>query len=452
VRIAVLISALCMTTLMQAQRQLSLSDFLGRVERTHPSIISATYEPDLAEAEIRNALGRFDPDLSFSMAYKSSDGADKLNFIDGSLSLPLNTLFGPTIKAQYRRGIGSNVNQENATSTAGEAYAGVVLPLFPGIFTDRRRNELRKAMLRPEIAQAQYRIERNALLRSAALAYWSWAEAIGRVEIADSMVKLIEQRLQQVRARVQAGEEAAIDSVEVAQELYRRRGQAFEARRAEEQARVTVAVFLWSGSGIPQDVDFLPNVAMNVDTTADRTEVLRTASLQRPELLRMQKFTEMARYDSSLATEFLRPFIQAEASLASYNVDQWSSIDYRLGLSISQPLLFRSASANAQTATIGVQRADLSQMIVQRIVEADAERALVAVDRSRDRLSAAQTEVDLALQMIQAEQRKLVAGESTLLQINLRERFYAEAQLRLLAARADLARAIVDLRWATGTI
>jgi outer membrane protein TolC len=54
--------------------------------------------------------------------------------------------------------------------------------------------------------------------------------------------------------------------------------------------------------------------------------------------------------------------------------------------------------------------------------------------------------------MVDAEQQRFLAGDSSLLAVNLRERFYAEALLRVISARADLARSFITLRWATGTI
>ncbi|MFN5877080.1 MAG: TolC family protein, partial [Ignavibacteria bacterium] len=156
---------------------LTLKEFLQLVERQHPSLQSANYEPDLAEAEIRNALGRFDPVLSVDYDTKRKSGQDTFSLLDGSLELPLDMLFGPKLKADYRRGSGFQIDPENATSSAGEASVGIAMPVFQGIFTDTRRNTLRKALLRPDIAKAQFAIERNGLLRSAASRYWDWCEA-----------------------------------------------------------------------------------------------------------------------------------------------------------------------------------------------------------------------------------------------------------------------------------
>jgi len=124
----------------------------------------------------------------------------------------------------------------------------------------------------------------------------------------------------------------------------------------------------------------------------------------------------------------------------------------KFGLTITQPLLFRSASAQAQVASVTVRRADFQRAIVERGVEADVANAAIAVRRAAERMMVATTEVGLADQMLAAERRRFDAGESTLLTLNLRERFYAEALMRQVNARADWARALVGLSWSTGTI
>ena len=436
-----------------AQEIMDLANYLRQVELAHPSIRAAAYEPDLAEAEIRNALGRFDPNLKLNYLYKDKGGADKVNYLDGSLELPLNMLFSPRLKAEYSRGIGFQIDPEHTTPSAGEASVGIALPLFQGIFTDKRRNQLNKALLRPEIAQAQFKIERNALLRAAGQTYWEWAEAEAILDVAEEILQLAQTRLDQIASKVIAGERAAIDSVEIAQEVQRRIGRRFQALRKAEQARIKAAVYLWGTDGSSQSLNASPSpLPEQLLTVPSSQNAIDEARRSRPEVDRLTVMQDMARLDSALSREFLRPFVELEAALLSYDVSQISTTDYKLGVRVSQPLLFRSASAGAQTADIGVQRADLSQLLVLRVVEADAANAVVALQRAVDRIDAALSEVDLALRMVEAERQLLDAGESSLLQINLRERFYAEALMRLISARADQARAQISYLWATGTI
>lgn len=438
---------------MSAQDTLRLDAFLRQVELSHPSLRMASYEPDLAEAEIRNALGRFDPRLSATFEYKDKSGADKVNLFDANLELPLDMLFGPKIKAQYSRGLGFQLDPEHQTSSSGEASIGVSLPLFQGIFTDTRRNNLRKAMLRPDIAQAQYRMDRNNLLRSAALRYWDWSEAVASVKVMDTILALAEQRAAFITRRAAAGESAWIDSVDIMQEVLRRRGERLRALRVAEQAAVDAAVFLWTTQGAPDIVRGAPTALPEpADTTLDVDQLIATARDRRPELRRATLLQRTSELDRDLARELLRPFIEADAGVITYDVAGGISPDVKFGIRVDQPLFFRSATAQEQIADITVQRADWTRTLVDRTITADVQMAVIAVDRSKERLRYATDEARLAWQMVEAERRKFDVGDADLLSINLRERFLADALLRLVAARADVARALVALAWSTGSI
>lgn len=453
-RVLPFVVAVCMATSVAAQQIVTLESYLQLVERQHPSLRSATFEPELAEAEIRSALGRFDPLVSMSYEYKDKSGADKLNLFEGSLELPLDMMFGPKLKASYTRGLGTNVNPEQLTTLPGEGSVGISLPVLQGIFTDARRNTLRKAMLRPDLARAQYQLERNTLLRSAALRYWDWSEALSALDVADSLLRLAQTRATFIKRRVLAGESAGIDTVEIQQEVQRRIGERLRALRIVEQFAIDVSVFVWNPDGSQPNMALLRPFPLPLDEGAAvrlEDQVAQARAL-RPELQRIGVLQETSRLDSALASEFLRPYVELEAGLMSYDVSAISKLDYKVGVRVHQPLLFRQANAQVQTAGIGVQRADLSRSLLERMVDADVANAIVSVDRTRERLQAAEQEQDLARRMVDAEQQRFLSGDSSLLAVNLRERFYAEALLRVISARADLARAFITLRWATGTI
>jgi outer membrane protein TolC len=377
-----------------------------------------------------------------------------LNLFEGSLELPLDMMFGPKLKASYTRGLGTNVNPEQLTTLPGEGSVGISLPVLQGIFTDARRNTLRKAMLRPDLARAQYQLERNTLLRSAALRYWDWSEALSALDVADSLLRLAQTRATFIKRRVLAGESAGIDTVEIQQEVQRRIGERLRALRIVEQFAIDVSVFVWNPDGSQPNMALLRPFPLPLDEGAAvrlEDQVAQARAL-RPELQRIGVLQETSRLDSALASEFLRPYVELEAGLMSYDVSAISKLDYKVGVRVHQPLLFRQASAQVQTAGIGVQRADLSRSLLERMVDADVANAIVSVDRTRERLQAAEQEQDLARRMVDAEQQRFLSGDSSLLAVNLRERFYAEALLRVISARADLARAFITLRWATGTI
>jgi outer membrane protein TolC len=437
-----------------AQRTVGLRDFLDLVERNHPTIRAANLEPDAADAELRSALGRFDPMLSFNYESKLKSGSDKLTVLEGAIEQPLDMLFGPKIKAGFQRGTGFSINPEDLTATAGEASLGVSMPLLQGIFTDARRNNLRKAELRPDLALAQQRIERNALLRTGALRFLDWSEAAELVSVADTLLELARRRQGFIIRRSLSGESALIDSTEAAQEVLRREGERLRTLRMAEQFAVDVKGLIFADNGIqiPDPFDAPTGLTGRPDSARTTDRAINVAFAARPELRRVEIALQTARLDSTLAREFMRPNLELDAGVVAFDAGQPSAIDYKIGLKMQQPLFFRQASAGVQTTSVAVDRAEFALQLMRRLVEIDVRNSMIAIERSLERLTIAQEEVRLALIMVNAEQQRFTAGDASLLTLNLRERFYGEALQRLVSAKADVERANVSLLWAMGII
>jgi outer membrane protein TolC len=437
-----------------AQRTVGLRDFLDLVERNHPTIRAANLEPDAADAELRSALGRFDPMLSFNYESKLKSGSDKLTVLEGAIEQPLDMLFGPKIKAGFQRGTGFSINPEDLTSAAGEASIGLSMPLLQGIFTDARRNQLRKAELRPDLAIAQQKFERNGLLRVAAVRFLDWSESAELVSVADTLLALARQRQNFIVRRSLSGESALIDSTEAAQEVRRREGERLRSLRVAEQFGVDVKGLIFSDNGIqiPDPFDAPRLLDGRADSVRTAEAAINVAFAARPEVRRVEVALQTARLDSSLAREFMRPNLEFDAGIVAFDAAQPSSVDYKIGLRVQQPLFFRQASAGVQTTSVAVDRAEFALQLTRRVIEVDVRNALIAIERSRERLIIAQEEVRLARIMVNAEQQRFTAGDASLLTLNLRERFYGEALQRLVSAKADVERANVSLLWAMGII
>jgi outer membrane protein TolC len=437
-----------------AQRVIGLRDFLSLVERTHPSLRSAALEPEVADAELQSALGRFDPFLALNYESKAKSGQDKLTILEGSVEQPLDMMFGPKIKAAYQRGSGFSINPQELTSAPGEASLGISLPLFQGIFTDARRNQLRKAELRPDVASAQFLAERNAFLRIAALRFIDWSEAIALVEVADTLVTLSRRRQEFIIRRSMSGESALIDSTEAAQEVRRREGERLRSIRIAEQLSNDVKGLVFSDNGqrIPDPFDTPTGLTGSVDSVRSAESALDVALTTRPEIRRAELSVQAARLDSGLAREFMRPNLEFNADLVALNATSPGALDYKVGLKVQQPLLFRQASAGVQTTSIAVDRALFAMQVARRVVEIDIRNALIGLERSIERRVIADEEVRLARIMVSAEQQRFLAGDASLLTVNLRERFLGEALQRLVSAKADVDRANITLLWAMGII
>lgn len=435
---------------------LDFKQFLQNILATHPAVQAAGYERNIAEAEMQSALGGFDPMLksSYDLKYELSQSTpDKINHFAASVEMPLNTLFGPKIMAGFERAIGSSVNPEDRTGIGGQATLGVSLPLWSGVNTDRRRTTFEKARLRPLLADANQRFEQNNLLRSAALQYWSWAEASEQLRIAENVLAIAVQRATFIASRSRRGEVAGLDSVEALQEVERRRGDLFRARRTLEQANIDASVFVWAETGLPralsqapQRLPFMPNLD-SLKTRADRDRALT----MRPEMQRLDFTQQTTTLDLGLAREQQKPLIDAKTQWLYYP-ERASADNFKVGLDFAMPVFFRTATAQAELFTISLERTRLQIAQTARFINAEIDNAISALERAAERFEAADKEARYAQQMEDGERKRFFAGETSLLIVNLRERAAAEARVRVVSAQADYLRAWVLYNWAIGDI
>lgn len=121
-------------------------------------------------------------------------------------------------------------------------------------------------------------------------------------------------------------------------------------------------------------------------------------------------------------------------------------------LSLSWPTQNSVARGELIQIEASREQSTLVQELVERSIEADVPVALDAVNRHAEQLARATVAVRLFEQAVVNEEKKLRAGTSTLLDlISQRDRLTAARQSEV-SAQLSLALAILDLRFATGTI
>ncbi len=441
-------------TRVEALPVVGLTAFVERVLDAHPTARAADLDRDVAGAELLAAQGAFDPLLRSRTDFKRKDGLTKADRTDTVIEQPLPWLFGPRVYAGYRRNVGTNVDPEEVTPEDGESRVGVAVSILQGIRTDRRRAALSKAELRPELAEAVRRLERNNLVRAAALEYTKWAEAHELVAVQNDLLALATRRAAFVDGRVAEGESAPIEGVEATQEVARREADLLQARRNLEQAEIDVAVYYWNGDGSPQALVGVPE-PIPVPTAIERKRVAAeraAAERSRPEIERARLALASAEIDVALADELWWPNVEAFAESIQPDPGSPDGDEYKVGFSVSHPLWFRQPDAQRTLARVATHRAWLQQLAARRAVDADVERAIVGLELTLERCAAVEREAELARRLAEAERERFDAGESSLLVVNLRERAAAEAASRLITARAEYLRAVIGYRWAIGTV
>jgi outer membrane protein TolC len=124
--------------------------------------------------------------------------------------------------------------------------------------------------------------------------------------------------------------------------------------------------------------------------------------------------------------------------------------NYSVGLNLNIPLRNRAAQANIATQTLNLRMNELQVQRQTNQIRLDIQNALIALQEARAQYQAAVKQRDLELQTVDADQKKLALGATTVYQLIQDQRDLSTAGGSIAQAEATYAQARVQLDIATG--
>lgn len=422
---------------------LSLGEVLNSAERSYPVLLIAIQQRVEAEGKALSALGAFDTKLSLQ-SEMNQFGFYKNRVNGGKVSQPLRD-FGGEVFGGYERGQGNfgPWEEDLLTLNRGEWSGGVRLPLFRDREIDERRTDLLLAELGIELADASIRQQRLKLLESAAKSYWEWVSAGQKLAITEALLKIAQDRNDQVRELVDAGQAAAIEITDNRRAVLERQSAVVSAERTLQNAAFALSLFFRDDAGDPVVVDRvrLPDFPEPTGLTPQQLEEDLERALEiRPEV--EGTLVELRRNQASidLARNQLLPQVDVTAQFGRDTGD--GSITKRgseLAGGISFELPFQRRKAKGEVALQQAKNAQLAQKLRlnRDKIAFELRDAASALELALQRLELARAEADTSQQLAEAERERFELGDSTLFIVNLREIAAASARMKVVSAIAE---------------
>jgi outer membrane protein len=126
--------------------------------------------------------------------------------------------------------------------------------------------------------------------------------------------------------------------------------------------------------------------------------------------------------------------------------------EYSVGLSLTVPLKNRAAQADNLRAQFEMQQAQITLQSLRNQDELAIRQAMVGLVQGKAEIEAAHEAVVLAQQSLDAEQKKLAVGASTLYNVTLRQRDLTNAEYAEVQAADAYAKALVAMDQARGAM
>lgn len=440
-----------------AAAPLSVEEVLAGVAEFYPPYLAALIEQDIVNGRARQARGAFDTTLNLSGTFRPDgyyDGTTAGAFLEQPLPF-----WGGSVYGGYRLSSGflPNYNKER-TPDDGQIVFGLKVPLLRDGTIDARRVRLRQAELDQQLADPVILRQRLDYIRAATIAYRTWVAMGHRLRLAEEILRVAEARDAAIAEQIARGASAPIVRVDNRRLVIARRIALVQATRRFEAAAIELSLFhrdRTSAEPVRPGRDRLPPEfpAITPPDPAALPGDIAKAFEARPELRRCRIDIDKARLDERLADNAILPDLsvgaqvnQSPSGARSKDIER-TELEARVELRV--PLERNEAKGRLQAAKAMISRLELESGFARDRIAADVRDSFSALVGAAGQIAETGQNVELARELLAAEEERFRQGASDLLALQIREQAAFEARILDVEARADYFRALANYRAAT---
>ncbi len=441
----------------------SLVEVVESVRLHFPAIRQAEASRVIASGEALSAYGAFDRKLE---GYSNGQPQDFYENNWHKWSLKRNTMWGGQVGAGYRIGRGSFEPwyKERETNDGGEFNITLSAPIGRDREIDSYRAELWRAQLERGRVEPFIRSQVIAAVREGSFAYWKWVAANENLRIANEVLKLGTDRVDLLTRQIELGEKAKIDLVDNRRIIVSRLAKQTDARRKLQQAAIKLSLYLRTSTGEPfalvdenlmnkyPEVRF-PEITPN--SSDFQRDDLAFAQANRPELAELNVLRQQVAIAYRQANNEMRPDVDAGLFLGQdvgnpTKDNDKSEFEVEATLTVSVPLERRKARGKLRQLSGKLAELRAKTQFASEKIATEVETARAALNAAKERVAQTSEGLDLARQIQTAELRLYEEGQSTLFNLNLREKQTAEAAAERVMANLDFHLAEAEYRASIG--
>jgi outer membrane protein TolC len=410
----------------------------------------------------------------------------------GNFGVSKGFLSGTTVSVGLNNSNTSGNNPRNDFNPSTNSSLGLTVTqhLMQGFGSAVNSRQIRIAKNNREVSDLTFKLQVETTIAAVMELYWDLVSFRDGVQVAKDALAASQQLLENNRRQVEVGTLASIEVVRAEAEIASREQTILAAQtRVDQQETILKTALSRTGVAnpalasahiIPTDRIRIPDV----EPISPLQDLTAQALASRPELaqsriqLTNQELTIRGSKNALLPTldlvaaasngalagepNPLPPLPGSPHSNTAFFIGGYGTVlsqlfsrnfpNYSVGLNLSIPIRNRAAQAQVASDQLTLRQQELSLQRLENQVRVDVQNALIGVSNARASLIAAQKAQVLQQQTLEAEQKKLQFGASTIYNVILAERDLVTAQSTTIAAEATYAKARVELDRATGQI
>lgn len=444
--------------------------------------------PLIALDAIARAQAEFDPSLFFEIGYDESERQQNaLEFVGTGGIVPQQSLFEEE-NVRGRVGIGgklftgleyelsanytelaNSINRDSPTALFTPEYVtftglSLTQPLLRGRGSDAALAEVRIAQRELNVSEYERELEVTNKVIEVTNAYYDLVFGQENLRVKKDAVKLAEQLLSESQQRYEAGRMSALDVAQAEVKVSEAQEAVLLARDFLRERQVSLLKLIsptFDALALP---DFTVSTQFSSNYEVGSVPALiNSAKEGRPDFLLAQEELTTAGLRRSQTRNGSLPALDLQFSYGLNGLaDSWSnSIDtvwdadqptWRAGFVFNTPIGNRSARAEARAAKRSETQAQLRMQQVEMNLKLDIHNAVSRLQLQSERLKTAATSRRVAEEALEAENKRLEAGQTTSFNVLLFQDKVSSARTRELAAQVDLEKTLAEVWAASGQI
>lgn len=440
-----------------ATNALTLHEVLDSVRQQYPPMLAALIERDVAAGRLQSARGTFDFQF-FSRLFDAPSGYYQSTTVDTGFE-QFTGLWGSTLFGGYRVTTGGLLPdyEKSRTQGSGEPRIGFRLPLLRDGSIDRRRATLIKARLDKELADPVIHRQQIDFIRASTAGYYGWLAAGERLRLSEALLRVARERMDTLKTQSESGLIARIVLTDNRRLIVSRELAMVQARRRFEAAGLALSLFYRDGQENPTVAtrDRLPPslpIPVGPEASLLQQDLQRSLTV-RPELKRLSLTQEKLEVDQRLARNQLLPNLDAGVSANRDYGDRrykdQTETEVQVGVELRVPLQRREAKGRVAEIESQLEQITHEQRFARDRIQTEVRDSFSAWSAAHEQTLQARLNVELAVELQEAETERFMRGATDLLALQLREQAAFDAQVSAVDIDADCFRAQADYRAAT---
>jgi len=452
---------------------LNLQDIITLVAQSNRDLRNAQLDRIVQRQELKEAESRFDPKFIPSITVGITQNSATTGFTGVSPTLSTGTLpqnfinigsgrterisdrtnFNSTtqLQAQLRTRIGTQVQLTTDPLSDLPFSLRITQPLLRGFGRTVNEAPIKAARLINTKQSLDLRQTRINKITETILAYCTLYQRQESVRIQEASLASQRYQLQVTQALVQAGRRARVDLVNVQQSIADGERALIAAKNQLTLANSVLVRLIDTAEPLtiaiaPESIDTLIQMAVVRAQTLNRTALLETAYLNRPDYLQ-------AKID--IETEKLNLVVAQDNKRWDLSLQSDTSIGAASQTAASLVLLREFGNQQLETETqrrqIGIQKNTNRLNQLTEKVQTDLDDQLNTIAATQQQIIAAQQATTLAQQQLEIAQERIRQGRDSIFEVTQKENTLREARNNELNAKLEFITAIAQLDQVLGT-